>query len=66
MGNDTQVQMGTCRYLVADDKVCGTKLMKRYNWDYYFCPACSPEQVKENIKDLFRKRVTNAYNRKRN
>ena len=48
-----QSQIGTCRYLLADGKVCGCKLMKRYMWDYYFCPKCHPQGVKDNIRDLF-------------
>jgi len=48
-----QGQIGTCRYLLANGKVCGCKLMKRYMWDYYFCPKCHPQGVKDNIRDLF-------------
>lgn len=48
-----QGQVGVCRYLVSDGKICGTKLRKRFMYDYWFCPKCSPETVKENIRDLF-------------
>jgi len=43
--------------MLADGSICGTKLRKRFMWDYWFCPKCCPESVRDNIRDLFRSHI---------
>jgi len=45
-------EVGTCRVLVADGVLCNTKLVERIGHDYWFCPKCCPEAVRDNKRDL--------------
>ena len=40
-------KVGICHYLVADGKICGTKIVPHFRKDgvndYWFCPKCDGE-----------------------
>ena len=49
--------VGTCRFLIADNTLCNTKLVERIGKDYWFCPKCCPDAVRANERDNERKGI---------